>query len=286
MSCLLCHQPGGGSRCRCAAVLHVGCLADLLDNNYWRCQVCCAEYKPEAVLAAAMYMYIKQPSVDRLLVVCMKLTEAGRARESARVLGSIPPERMTGRLRVLLRVELGFAQLALGEYRKARQVLTDASTDLVDCKFLNFDQINIRVMYLYGRCLLGLRRYGEAEGVFLETLKLVSKMSPEQAILIMRAISDLCVARGRKHQYKEAIATIAEITDAEAKDPVARAHVHAELGIAEFDIGLDSAGRLRGALRALRKRGDVKIINAAQVCLHRQVQPKRRLRRKTRIECV
>ena len=35
------------------------------------------------------YAYITKPSLDRLLVVCMKLTEAGRAKESARSLGRI-----------------------------------------------------------------------------------------------------------------------------------------------------------------------------------------------------
>jgi tetratricopeptide (TPR) repeat protein len=193
---------------------------------------------------------------------------------------------MTARLKVLLRIELGSAQLALGDYRKAKHVLADVAADLVDCNFPNFDQINIRVKYLYGRSLLGMRRLGEAEGVFLETLKLVPKMSSEEAIKIMRAICDLCVAKKRKDRYKEAVATIAEIMDLEEKDPVTRASVHAELGIAEYAIGLGSAERLRGALRALRKRGDDKIINAAQTCLRQQIQPKRRLRRKTRIECV
>ena len=80
------------------------------------------------------------------------------------------------------------------------------------------------------------RILAEAEVLLLDSLKLVPKMSADEAIVVMRAICDLCRAKERKDLYREAVATIDEIMRVEEKCPVARA-------------GAGGAGHCRARLR-------------------------------------
>ena len=132
-----------------------------------------------------------------------------------------------------------------------------------------------------------MKSYREAEIVVIDLLKHVPKMSPHKAIKIMHSISELCLVKNNKQMYKDAIKTIVEISDIEYKDPVQKAAYRAQLGIAEYESGgEDSSERLRIALKDLRKRGAVDIVQSTVECLGQQVKPRKRLRTKTRIECV
>ena len=286
MKCLVCHQEGGISACSCPSRLHVGCLAKLIENNYGRCQNCFAEYKAEAVLAAARHMCKEEPTVERFLVLCMKTREAGLVSEASRLLNAFPSENLSGEpARLLHSIEYGACLVQQGSYSRALHLLRDASRDALGLPFQDRVSAYIRARCFYAQALIGVSSFSHAEGLLVDLLRLTPKMTAKEVIMVMRCIGCSFRAQNKRDLYRKTVSTIAYIVN-EDKDPVAKAAIQAELGIAEHDCGLDSSVRIRAALISLRKRGAAHVIKSAVECLGKQVMPSRRLRRKTRIECV
>ena len=103
------------------------------------------------------------------------------------------------------------------------------------------------------------------------------------AIYILRTLADNFEKKGCEHDRKIVLETICEIIDEEVRDPFAKAAAHADLGMAEASLGIDSSTRLKLALETLRKRPHIITAHAA-ACLASQVKPAKRLRRKVHPE--
>ena len=285
MTCLVCHQNGGESVCPCSSLLHIACLAEMIEHNFWTCPNCCAEFSNESVLRAAMLKHSQQPTLERSIVVAMKLTECGRAHESATLLRGLQRKWRSTCDSIHLKIEYATAMVALRKFHSAARVLENATKKITEAGQQNYATAYIRCRYVYGQALLGLKLYAQAGFVWMDLLQHVPRMHSEEAIKIMFSISEMCVAKNDLTMYKDALKTIVEISEVEIKDPVRKAEYQALLGRAEHEIGIDSSERLRAAIKAMRKRRSSDVALAVD-CLAKQVSVRKRLRSKTCVECL
>ena len=151
MTCLVCHQNGGESVCPCSSLLHIACLAEMIEHNFWTCPNCCAEFSNESVLRAAMLKHSQQPTLERSIVVAMRLTECGRARESATLLRGLRRENHTARDAIYLQIEYATAKVALRKFHSAARLLEKAAKAITQEGLLDYITAYIRCRYVYGQ---------------------------------------------------------------------------------------------------------------------------------------
>jgi len=265
------------SACECDAAVHVQCLAAMFEGGYSRCGNCFAKYSPEAVLAAAKYMFQIDPSMDRKLKVVMESTDAGNFNESLSLLKGIDQKALDERQKSIYAVEYGAACLAAGDVAIAVRNLEKAS-------HAKLQSDPIRTLALLGLALTEKGKLTRAQAVLSKALKACPRSGADSLkIMLMLAASRLCLAREWPFLYKDTMLSITQLADISEPNPTVKAIYQAQLGIGEYMCGEDSSERLRGALRELRRRDQVFL--PATDCLAQQVKF-RRLRRKTHVETI
>jgi len=84
-------------------------------------------------------------------------------------------------------------------------------------------------LLLLGQARVDLMELHSAEEVTMMAIDMVSSMSAEQAIEVMRLIGQICNRRGDQRLRAAAHETICDIMDEEEPDPRAREEARAEL---------------------------------------------------------
>ena len=272
----------GGEPCVCGRPYHASCLYNLLQSGYECCQNCFARFTPALFLLGARHAVETVPSPLNVINLAGALTGANRAREALVILNDIEPQ-SSPLVKCSVSIEMGRALLQLCSPTRAARHLRFATC----CA-----RRAAGGMELYTRALAFLCRahcdLGDDDGTRMAAalaFRHTSALHFTDAIYIMRALADCFQSQGCAHDRKIVLATICEITDVEYRDPFARAAAHADLGIAEGKLGIDSSARLKSALRTLRKRPHIITAHAA-ACLASQVRPAKRLRGKMHPEDI
>jgi hypothetical protein len=281
MECPVCLGEGG-EPCLCGRPYHASCVYNLLQSGFECCQNCFTRFTPALFLLGARHAAEIVPSPLNAINLAAALTGARKGNEALRILHSIGPQ--THPLaKAAFSIEMGRALLQLCSPTRAARHLRFATC----CarRAAGGMELYTRALAFLCRAHCDLGDDGGTRMAAAQAFRHTSSLHFTDAICIMRTLADCFQAKGCDHDRKIVLETICEITDVEHKDPFAKAAAHADLGIAEGKLGIDSSTRLKSALRTLRKRPHI-ITAPAAACLASQVRPAKRLRGKMHPEDI
>ena len=164
----------------------------MLDHGYWTYPNCCAEFTSEAILNAAQYKHAQEPTLQRSIIVAMKLTECGR--EGAAMLRGLQRKKRSIQDTIHIKIEYAMAQVALRRYHSAARISENAVEKIKEAGVRTFITSYIRGRHVHGQALLGLGMYSQAGAIWSDLLQYVSRMTSEEALKVMTSIADTCLA--------------------------------------------------------------------------------------------
>ena len=275
----------GQEACACGRLYHVDCINKLLDHGFISCQCCFAPFPADFhILAAQQTVNEDNNSTRSQIKMAAALTLAGKANNAIIILKKSIAEAASPTLQSACFVELGKAYLQLG---KPQQASRELYACIVLSKIVGASamELQLRAMALLCRAYYDRGIDALTHGTAAMALRQVHHMSGREAAYIMRVLADTYKRAQNAAHYKSTLEVLCDITDAETRNDLVKATTHAELGIAEHELGVGSSTRLKPAIKTLRKHGHAMTVSAA-LALQAQVKPSRRMHQKTHPENV
>ena len=290
--CYVCLSPGGERACRCAAHVHILCLAPLILANGFRCKSCGGEFNKEATLAIARHLVATHGiSPQRRYLLCWALVRAGRAEEALGELNTLVGEATlfsNGR-RSNAQVMRGRALLQLRRREEAIRAFRSARALLEQSRARPIPQEEIET---YGNTFVGLALayMGRARAdAYLRDARAIAPLASLSTVAkIMRASAAQAHLRGDDERAHDLLSSLHKVNLRHETDSVGRAETAAGVQVARGRCMGRTVNRdiLRRCLRIMRRDGKPELVVAAALSLASTLRPRARLRVKSRPETV
>jgi len=186
----------------------------MLQHKYARCPFCFAKFTPTSCVLAAQFACQMNATTDNRLKLAAAWTRVGFSNRAMRLLGTVD----SCSLRDL---EIARALVTAGDARRSMPFSLSALDAFAE--HAEDAQMYAEALLLLGQAHVDLMELRSAAEVTMIAIDMVSSMSAEQAIEVMKIIGQIGHRRGDQRLRAAAHETICRIVDEEEPDPRARA---------------------------------------------------------------
>ena len=301
MTCVVCLDAAASAErvCSCSALACRVCLLALLDHGRERCAVCGSRFQPSAILNACLLGVEASPADPAKAHLKLAMAYAG-AGDPLRALNSLAIAQHSvepgSRWHSMIALETAQSHLAIGQVASAESCLRSVMPKLLELpRTVSSGVLFANCCTLLCKTTMQQERNVQARAWLRRAINIQADLGLDRPLATSLQLDARLLSREGKYLLaKKTLQSADRLLSRCETDECVRASVKVEMAIAEVQLGETDAAQaiLRGVLPTLRRRSKLDdkfsadLLPTAARALALIVAPQRRLRRKTRPECV